>query len=54
MTKEQRADLRTEFAELRALVLGEIAAINKRLEALERPRVARVVIDPSRTEPGGA
>lgn len=53
MTKAQREDLRAEFAELRALVLGEIAAINKRLDALERPKVAKVIFSP-RTEPGGA
>jgi hypothetical protein len=53
MTKEQRADLRTESAELRALVLAEVAAINARLDALERPKIARVVIDPPRTETGG-
>jgi hypothetical protein len=53
MTKQQRADLRAEIAELRALVLAETAAIKQRLDALEKPRIARVVVDPSRTEPGG-
>jgi hypothetical protein len=31
----------------------EIANVKARLDALERPKVAKVVFDPSRTEPGG-
>jgi hypothetical protein len=54
MTKEQHADLCEEVAELRELLRAEIADIKARLDALERPRIARVVIDPSKTEPGGA
>lgn len=54
MTKEQRADMREEIAELRALMLREIGDIKQRIDLLERPRIARVVVDPSRTEPGGA
>jgi hypothetical protein len=34
-------------------VFAETAAIKRRLDVLERPRIARVVLPP-RTEPGGA
>jgi hypothetical protein len=54
MTKQQRADLRGEIEALRAMLNTELADIRARLDVLERPKIARVVIDPSRSqEPGG-
>jgi hypothetical protein len=53
MTKQQRADLHHEMAELRAELRREIGDIRQRLDLLERPKVAKVIFPP-RTEPGGA
>jgi hypothetical protein len=54
MTRQQIADLRTEFAALRAELRHELANIMARLDALERPKIARVVINPAARflEPG--
>ena len=54
MTDADRRSLRDQIAELRAELRRDLAEIRTRLCALEKPKIARVVIDPSRTEPGGA
>jgi hypothetical protein len=48
MTKEQRADLHEEIAALREEFRVALAGVRERLDALERPKVARVVVDPAR------
>jgi hypothetical protein len=54
MTKEQRADLHEEIAALREEFRVALAGVRERLDALERPKVAKVVFDPSKPESGGA
>jgi hypothetical protein len=54
VTKQQKADLRTEIAELRAELRHELSNIKARLDALEKPKIARIVINPAARflEPG--
>jgi hypothetical protein len=61
MTAAERADLREDIEALRALTAElrqemrrEFAIMREQLDALQRPKVAKVIFDPSRAENGGA
>jgi hypothetical protein len=50
--RELISEVRNELRELRHELRAEFAEIRKRVDVLERPRIARVINDPSR--PAGA
>jgi hypothetical protein len=52
MTAAERKDLHAEIEALRQEFREAIAGIKQRLELLEKPKIARVVIDPSRPQDG--
>jgi hypothetical protein len=52
VTAAERKDLRDLVEALRQEMRDEITIIKQRIDALEKPRVARVVIDPSRPADG--
>jgi hypothetical protein len=54
--REMIVELRELIVELRQELRTEFAEIRKRLDVLERPRIARVISDPAARfqEPGGA
>jgi hypothetical protein len=54
MSPAQRKELHAEIEALRRELRDELAEIRQRLDLLEKPKIARVVIDPSKPEPGGA
>jgi hypothetical protein len=55
MTDADRRSLRDQIAELRAELRREIGDITRRLDALERPKIAKVIVDPwSQSGAGGA
>jgi len=55
MTAAERRSIGEDIEALRREVREQLAAINKRLDALERPKIAKVIVDPwSQSGAGGA
>jgi hypothetical protein len=52
--REVIVEVRDMVRELRDMLRAEFAEIRKRVDVPERPKVARVVLDPSKPEHGGA